>query len=1734
MDTKDISNLLQQQQTGQYFPDENDIDVAQKPRKRLGNSATHISSIPSLTASRPIQSNSQTVTDEAVEMGWGTSRFDRGTFNPDLDLENQRAIEQSSGSKILNGAIKGGITAATTAVETVAGVIDGLLEGGYELARQVASGEDVSLSTAVGRGVNNFTARTMADIQKLSEEWFPNYRTEYERSDKYQDEWWKHIGSANFIGDSFLKNFGFTVGAIAGGAAWSKVLSAGLKSVAASDLLKGVLASAEGNAESKAALENVLKLVKSGSITGIDDAATAKAIAGSAKGLNKMSTLHQLFGGVIGAMGEGTFEGVMARDEFLEGRTGELQQEYMTNLAELEQQFANMTNPRYAKGVPIVNPDGTTGVKYELNDAGRALLAQKRKELQDEYLQAQQFMYELGDRVAATTFLWNLPILTMSNTMQFGRMLSGGFNTTRNVAKTVGNIAKNKGKLVADIAAKNAGKGALLGKTALYSLKNGATEAAEEMSQGFISAGAKNVADARLTSFNDDGFDRESLKDLGSWVGGMLEGGMEYLKDGRNWQEGFLGMMTGLVGIPGKRWNGGVAEAYRTAKDEVTGAQSAADALNTLVNSERFQNAIKGYIRHQKYETEMADGLVRDDKYAWKTASDKQLINDIITFANAGRLQDLKDIVDYYSEMPADDSNGLEVTQAATGEHNATEVKNNPQKVVSNVKEQAKDIKDNIQLYSDMYDAMSTIAPVNTSRDQLEEMIAASMNIKAFEKRFMEMFSDVLQSVEPQIKILSARDDKGKFIKKEESLEQAKNIRSTLAEVLTNIRIPLNPNLIEEFGVIPVLSKLKSEIDASGDTALQQKYEDLKKIAADRKAFVDKLLTLKGLSSEEFANKAQNADKVVEEQKKEEAEKEFESYINLAGVKAQYNVARKKKGGDVGEFIDKLRKAKDKNQFVSQFLDLHDAYSDLRKAYVKQSGTLSGIEAGIIDKLFDEAVDASDLVDASRIDTYEQWMAKEREKTVNAPNFDAALSRRAGIMEVSKDTYDKAVAKVVAAMNSLGDIRGASSGRQGENPTPEPEPAPAATTVQGSGTEPSAESSKAVEQKKKPATVDQEMKTAVDAAGRTWTVGEKIYTYDENKTNDIVEEFTVKEFAVGKNGDVRMYLTGSRDWSVSLTNQTYMIHKEPRPITSKTTVIEDKVTSPTKEQLLNEVVDTPPYTPPQKKKAESEVDRGGRKQYYQTAIPEFTVESAKAFFEISEKDPDKDEKRKIAIQQLVDFIGPRMGDRVIQKLVSDNAWTNAVTKVAVDDKVQLVALEGYNDDNGKPVIFMAVEKDGQRYIFNVMRRYGEGINQYKGLKDFLDAFDISLQKAGYKDGEYVFPKQATVWGKRDGIIDYDYSENYAGERPIAREENGQIVPGIEGYDASAPIVWVNGDGLFETLRGNSSAARSIYAWRNMSPQRRNELRGALYYLANDGNGGYKPIRLGIEHFTPKNATTRQDATFKAIRSHLSEIEGLAGRFFNEVEQAADDAAKQEILDEENKNLHQLVANGLRKYVDLTHGFFTFIIDKEGKPWLRYDRNSANKKDGEVDGFWLSHDNYNQLLDKFAEERVSMDLNPRQNLESFIKKGFITSNAKKLLPKQVDVYITHFEDGEFVSTDDQKELLDKETPSTVEAEVKATTEEPVVGPAPESGTLEAPKIDTFKPETSLFKSMPVEEDELGPGEQKKVGEQVKRFWDLLSDTQKEALVGYYGPSVEAKWEAKTPEQRENMLRCVDVM
>ena len=929
----EVNRLLEEMQSGQYIPDE--TEKAQEEAV-VKNGTPRPGPVFDKLRLNPIADGIvgfHDTAEEEAQAGWGQSRYDRGAFVPGEDTENRRAIEQSGMSKIVNGAIKGGIFAATTAVETVAGVFDGLLEGGYELGRQIVEGERVSVPKIVGAGVNNYVARTMADIQRMSDEWFPNYRTAQERSDKYQDEWYKHIFTANFIGDSFLKNFGFTVGAMVGGAAWSKALGAALRSKTAADLMKGVVAAAEGDAEAAAALQNTLKVVSSGAAATIDGSAAARNISAASKSLNKMAMKHQLFGGVISAMGEGTMEGVMASNEFTEQYTNQLNQDFIEAYNGLEEQLLNELNDTDAvRSYVVIGPEGQPEIRRELNDKGKAILEERRAALGEDYQKKRAYADELSNRIAATTFTWNLPILTVSNTLQFGRMLSGGFKTTRNnLSRVTGNLKKAGEKLSSDYA----GTGNLGLLATRNILKNGLTETAEEMSQGFVSSGAKHIADARMTAFNDDGYDRMAMSDTGEWVNGMLEGGMEYLKDGRNLQEGFLAMLTALVGIPGRPWNGGVPEAMRDAMESVRGAQNAANALNNLIGSKEFQDRWKGYIRHQKYEREMEDALKTNDKYTWKTASDKQLVNDIITFANAGRLQDLKDIVSLYGNITEDDVERLGLDDAAASEGSDKEIKNNPAKIVERVKEQAKEMSQAIDTYNDMYDAMTTIAPIGTSREQIEEMIAASMNIKAFEQRFLSMFDEVIKGVEKYVVPLSQSDAEGNAINDDiQKAQRARDIYNALAQIYTGNGLPVQTKVIDALDIMATLDALDNMIEESGDESLKQMVSDMKKVSADRKAFMKKLVTLKDLAPGEYDKKITTPDKVVTEQRQQQAKQDTQGLNTLTDVKQAYF---SKDANGRADFLRSLETVENSNPAAKEFLKLKRRHDGFR-AYLEKNG----------------------------------------------------------------------------------------------------------------------------------------------------------------------------------------------------------------------------------------------------------------------------------------------------------------------------------------------------------------------------------------------------------------------------------------------------------------------------------------------------------------------------------------------------------------------------------------------------------------------------------------------------------------------------------------------------------------------------------------------------------------------------------------------------------------------------
>ena len=149
---------------------------------------------------------------------WGNSIFDEDVaIGIEADnLEDTRAENQPGIAKLGAGFTKGVVLAGTTFIDGTLGLLVGTAEA---IAEGMSGG---SFKDAASKLFNNSVSNSMAKVNEAMEEILPNYRTQEEQN----NEWWQNLGTVNFWADGFLKNLGFTVGAIYSGSAWTKALKA--------------------------------------------------------------------------------------------------------------------------------------------------------------------------------------------------------------------------------------------------------------------------------------------------------------------------------------------------------------------------------------------------------------------------------------------------------------------------------------------------------------------------------------------------------------------------------------------------------------------------------------------------------------------------------------------------------------------------------------------------------------------------------------------------------------------------------------------------------------------------------------------------------------------------------------------------------------------------------------------------------------------------------------------------------------------------------------------------------------------------------------------------------------------------------------------------------------------------------------------------------------------------------------------------------------------------------------------------------------------------------------------------------------------------------------------------------------------------------------------------------------------------------------------------------------------
>jgi ribA/ribD-fused uncharacterized protein len=208
---------------------------------------------------------------------------------PGLDNEDLYARNQGTMEKLGNSLVKMGGIASATFLNSTAGFLYGTTE-------LVKTGDFTKLfDNEVTRELNDFTIGL--------EDTYANYKTERERN----GDWWEpeNLFTANFLTENIIKNLGFSIGAFAGGFAFTGALRAlGITGRLVAQG-KNMAAAADAAIASANALPQAQRLGAINSALGQLRAGTGRALIGSEKFIVP----------AIGAAGEAGIEALNASQE---------------------------------------------------------------------------------------------------------------------------------------------------------------------------------------------------------------------------------------------------------------------------------------------------------------------------------------------------------------------------------------------------------------------------------------------------------------------------------------------------------------------------------------------------------------------------------------------------------------------------------------------------------------------------------------------------------------------------------------------------------------------------------------------------------------------------------------------------------------------------------------------------------------------------------------------------------------------------------------------------------------------------------------------------------------------------------------------------------------------------------------------------------------------------------------------------------------------------------------------------------------------------------------------------------------------------------------------------------------------------------------------------------------------------------------------------------------------------
>lgn len=656
------------------------------------------------------------------------------------NLEEYRATHQTAYEKLGNGLMKMASLAKNTYLETVGLGINSIL----------SEGKEEGFNSVWNHDHAKFSYQAMKEMEKE----YPNFYSEEEQEVYATGKWYTQLDTANFWGDHFLKNLGFTIGA-------------GL----------GATASPQGF---------MTKLMSGIPVAG-------KYIA-------------RTLGTMFASAGEANVEAFHAYQEFKEAEItkntdkanayySSIANKYTKRLEELQSKedainkiLSNNNVSRNDKNILLQSLDAILKEKTQIEEAWTEDYQNYTATLDSLNADIEKRAIDVGN----VTWAANFALLSVTEYFSFGKLFSAGRSVKRGVDMASGRAKSTLGASIA--------KGMLW-----EAVQEGPIE---EMGQKLISESAKSAYSANdPDSYYDAYIYNKHNVDVNDWQYGLIEGFNNSYGSSAAWEEGFIGAITGGTPMPATNLpflgsgtdsddtigkgkiiglRGGITGAiaeYMRNKDKVT------QQVNTINGFlKRFvddKGKTKDALAAHLHFLEVMDGLsYTDDEFSYRNARDSSDFALIQTMSEAGLQKHLDKMLNIdFDSMSDEELNSLAksmnwYTPGTNNKEPITATEAGKKEIIKQLKQNQEAIRTSLNNYRESVEAFSNDPKYrNLSADQITQLAWLDWKIKAFAKRKYDIQEEEKTKIAP---LISDIDD---AISSLENINESKDNVKTLKKL---------------------------------------------------------------------------------------------------------------------------------------------------------------------------------------------------------------------------------------------------------------------------------------------------------------------------------------------------------------------------------------------------------------------------------------------------------------------------------------------------------------------------------------------------------------------------------------------------------------------------------------------------------------------------------------------------------------------------------------------------------------------------------------------------------------------------------------------------------------------------------------------------------------------------------------------------------------------------------------